>query len=1014
LSWLPTALSGPVVGFFAARVLFELWPAQCAVLAAWPGALVLAALVLLLELGLQVAWQRITRRFMLHTSHPTLCASHFELHAPFLLLLVYVFWPRVNPLMGGVLLGGAIMQSAALGLRALSDQHPRLPRLAVPAALVIVTLAVYLRTMGRTVGTADTFEFQVVAPTLGIAHPTGYPLLILIGKLFSFIPFGSMAWRVNLVSVLFAVLAVTLVYFTVARLTERRAVAVLAASSLAFSRVFWSQALQVEVYSLNAACVTAILLLLVADRDVAPSHKWRMFALGAVYGMGLTNHLTMLILTPAVALSVLIDRPRMTRGDWLLAAGCFFAPLLIVLYIPLRWPALHGGEWMSFGDFIAWITGQQFRGALQIDLWRDPVRWRIISEAMVGAFGPAGAVLATAGLIGLAVCRWKMALVTFVAWVGYFAYGLVYNVPDVSVFVLPAHIIMAIWIGVAGFWILNFGLQVLQHGAWAAALIWGMLSLLPLGLAWTNAPLVDRSETGQELYRWGKYVMNLPMPAGSAILADSEKIAPLYYIKRIEQVRPDVETLVLGDEGLYRAELDRRVAAGQPVYLARYLPGLAGPYHLHSLGPLVRVMPRPIMSPPPMQRKLEGANWGGNKVALLGLDVEQGQDGVAWRITLYWQARARLDDNYHVRLRWVGPDDQVWWQDHGAHPVNGYSPTATWQPDEIVADYHEIPADATIPPALLRLDVGLFLPFRDEGLNCDGTDSPWFTLVLLDNIPQPQRVALSQELRYIYGGELLISGVTGPGVSPAGEPVNVTFEWSRIKPGPDRTLGLRWVDARGVEVSAVQADPYAGGYPTSRWPVGSLQRGRVTLPAPSMPGVYTLYLGWLDSEGRALPAQCAWLSPITHSCAVGRLNVVEQAHGQGINFDNQVMLLDAQIGRTEMHPNETLDVRLRWQGLRQWNVDYTVFVHLLGPDGKLYGQVDQWPVDGTLATTDWPPGRVIDDPYRVPLAGNAPPGTYQIEVGWYLLATLRRLPVVDAAGRPVDDHVIVGTVTVLP
>jgi hypothetical protein len=136
------------------------------------------------------------------------------------------------------------------------------------------------------------------------------------------------------------------------------------------------------------------------------------------------------------------------------------------------------------------------------------------------------------------------------------------------------------------------------------------------------------------------------------------------------------------------------------------------------------------------------------------------------------------------------------------------------------------------------------------------------------------------------------------------------------------------------------------------------------------------------------------------------------ARGQGINFDNQVLLLDAQIGRPEIRPNETLDVKLQWQGLSQWNANYTEFVHLLGPDGKVYGQVDQWPLDGTLPTTDWSPGRAIDDPYHVSLTSEAPPGTYQVEVGWYLLATMRRIPVVDAQGRPVDNRVIVGTVTV--
>jgi hypothetical protein len=186
----------------------------------------------------------------------------------------------------------------------------------------------------------------------------------------------------------------------------------------------------------------------------------------------------------------------------------------------------------------------------------------------------------------------------------------------------------------------------------------------------------------------------------------------------------------------------------------------------------------------------------------------------------------------------------------------------------------------------------------------------------------------------------------------------------------------------------------------------------VTLPAPPTAGVYTLRVAWLDADKRELPARCAWLTPVSHDCTFGTLRVEGAGHGQDINFENQVFLLDAQINEKELRPNEALHVSLKWQGLRQWNADYTVFVHLIGPDGKLYGQVDQWPLDGTLATRDWLPGRVVDDPYRVPLMADAPPGDYQVEVGWYLLATLRRLPVVDAEGRPVDDRVIIGTVTV--
>ena len=64
--------------------------------------------------------------------------------------------------------------------------------------IIAALLPVYLLTMPDTVGSADTFEFQVVIPQLGIAHPTGYPLYLLLGRLFTLLPLGSVAWRVNL------------------------------------------------------------------------------------------------------------------------------------------------------------------------------------------------------------------------------------------------------------------------------------------------------------------------------------------------------------------------------------------------------------------------------------------------------------------------------------------------------------------------------------------------------------------------------------------------------------------------------------------------------------------------------------------------------------------------------------------------------------------------------------------------------------------------------------------------
>ena len=74
-----------------------------------------------------------------------------------------------------------------------------------------LALAVYLRTLAPTVMWYDMGEFATAAYVLGIAHNTGYPLLMLLGKLFTYLPLGDIAYRVNLLSAVCAALTVMVV-----------------------------------------------------------------------------------------------------------------------------------------------------------------------------------------------------------------------------------------------------------------------------------------------------------------------------------------------------------------------------------------------------------------------------------------------------------------------------------------------------------------------------------------------------------------------------------------------------------------------------------------------------------------------------------------------------------------------------------------------------------------------------------------------------------------------------------
>jgi hypothetical protein len=94
-------------------------------------------------------------------------------------------------------------------------------------------LIVYILTLGPTVTGEDSGELVSAAYTLGIAHPPGYPLWCILGHLFTYIPFGPVAWRVNLMSATFGSLTVFLVCLVGLKLTRNRIAAATGALTFA-------------------------------------------------------------------------------------------------------------------------------------------------------------------------------------------------------------------------------------------------------------------------------------------------------------------------------------------------------------------------------------------------------------------------------------------------------------------------------------------------------------------------------------------------------------------------------------------------------------------------------------------------------------------------------------------------------------------------------------------------------------------------------------------------------------
>ena len=200
----------------------------------------------------------------------------------------------------------------------------------------LVLMAVYAWTSPRSVALEDDSLFALASYFWGVAHPPGYPLHTALGKLFTLVPIGSVAYRVHMLSAVLGAATCCLLYLLIRGLLEQRSYAYLAAWAYGFSRTFWSQAIIGEVYTLNALFFFALLLLCLRLRGLpVASAEWRRYCtvLGLTYGLSLANHWPLIILsTPGLGLIVLPQIWAYLRNWWR-----WLLPLLGGALLPYAW-----------------------------------------------------------------------------------------------------------------------------------------------------------------------------------------------------------------------------------------------------------------------------------------------------------------------------------------------------------------------------------------------------------------------------------------------------------------------------------------------------------------------------------------------------------------------------------------------------------------------------------------------------------------------------------------------------
>jgi len=420
--------------------------------------------------------------------------------------------------------------------------------------IFVAVLIVYNLTLTPSLSyqSPDGNELATIPYILGLAHSTGYPLYTWLGKLFTFIPLGDVAHRVNLMSAVMGAGAVALLYLVVVDVTGSRLASAFAALAFGFSRTFWSQAVIAEVYAPNAFMMALTVLLLLAWARKRSYACFLAFAL--TFGLSLGTHMSDLGFAPAFVLFILLVDWRILKSPRhiLGGLGMFALGCLQFLWLPYRASTLTDALMLreaptTLQGIYRYTLGAfpQFKFAFPLPAIPD--RIVLYLELLRRNFGLAGMVLGLGGMWGMLIRDTKRFYLFITMYLVHVVFFIQYKAFDIDVFFIPAHWVYAVFMGYGVFVILSLALALLRrkeslfrlgaislHVLMAIALAW--LVARELGVNWK---LNDRSgDTAINDFYQNVFEI---LPEGSVLLGRGGVFGyDMFYFRLVYGVRPDV------------------------------------------------------------------------------------------------------------------------------------------------------------------------------------------------------------------------------------------------------------------------------------------------------------------------------------------------------------------------------------------------------------------------------------------------------------------------------------------
>jgi hypothetical protein len=905
---------------------------------------------------------------------------------PLLLLLFYVVWPLVSPSLACWDLGISLALLAVVNL-------PFRPNFAIEIPAGVAAFAAYVWTLSPSIQPADSGEFQLVSDVLGIAHPPGYPLYTLLGKLATLLPLQSPAWRVSLLSAVFAALTLALVARSVRRMTGSALAALVSALALGGITTFWAQATTANIRSLMAL-FTAALILLALEYGSNPSRA-TLIGLAAVAGLAVGHHGSLgLLFVPIAIYLIVTDRRLFRRPVWLLqSAGAFALPLLILLYLPIR--SMTGSPFdpapiNSVSRFFEHVLAQGFRGDMFYFARAEflPGRFGVWLNIVRMQFGVLLALFIVSAAAFVLVRRPKVFLLVGGIFLVNTVTAITYRAPQTVEYLIPSYVALAVLLGVG----LGDAVSAVPRQKVLAA------GLLVAGLGLAVSPWLANASSFQWLSRdvsTEQTARNLlaNAPANATIYANWHWATPLWYLQLVEGERPDVGVIYVNPEGsTSNAQIwIRRIGEGLangPVLVTSYFYDYAQtPYRFVRVEGGWRALDTPLSDVPANVEPLDQVLGG--KIRILGYQVSSTQLAPSSQLSVrvYWQAVEPLDGDYAFFVHLVNQSGELLGQSDLRHSGS------TIGMGEVVADEHQISLLPTALPGDYQLLIGAYVPLSDGWQRLaapDGTDALPIASV---QVQPSQTPAVSQHpMQQHFAGGLTLLGV----------------DWDV---GGSQTLYLHWRN------QSLAAGDYAVEFVRDGAAVA-----QDIVHVPAGPACFTSAHavpygeGWLsfrlrDVTGASLQPLGPWDRVWRNDTLLPHFAATERY----VSLGGEMLFtgLGAPL-LSEVQAGGTLRVMLKFLALKPIVRDYSVSLAAMGDGGSWSAQDDATPALGAIPTLKWTRGVSIDDPRVLEIPAEALGSAAALQLTVYDAFTLAPLPVLDAelARRGEGQQLTVGQVSV--